>query len=57
MKVGVTQNNLEVNQAGWHITELLKLDKMIGISTLMYKHDTRNREKKKVQKKYRKWKY
>ena len=26
MKVGVTQNNLEVNQAGWHITELLKLD-------------------------------
>ena len=33
MKVGVTQNNLEVNQAGGHITELLKLDKMIGIST------------------------
>ena len=33
MKVGVTQNNLEVDQAGWHITELLKLDKMVGIST------------------------
>ena len=35
MKVGVTQNNHEVNQAGWHITELLKLDKMIGICALV----------------------
>ena len=33
MKVSVTQNNLEFNQAGWHITELLKLDKMIRVST------------------------